>query len=62
MGYIKLHKNEVCKFARYTSDDAVKKMVYLALMEIEKKWTMPITNWGLIMNQFMLIFENGIQI
>jgi putative transposase len=40
----------------------VKKMVYLALMEIEKKWTMPITNWGLIMNQFMLIFENGIQI
>ena len=46
----------------FPSDDAVKKMVYLALMEIEKKWTMPITNWGLIMNQFMLIFENGIQI
>ena len=21
-----------------------------AVMEIEKKWTMPITNWGLIMN------------
>jgi len=40
----------------------VKKMVYLSLMEIEKKWTMPITNWGLIMNQFMLIFENRIQI
>lgn len=46
----------------FPSDDAVKKMVYLALMEIEKKWTMPITNWGLIMNQFMLIFENRIQI
>lgn len=46
----------------FPSNDAVKKMVYLALMEIEKKWTMPITNWGLIMNQFMLIFENGIQI
>ena len=46
----------------FPSDDAVKKMVYLSLMEIEKKWTMPITNWGLIMNQFMLIFENGIQI
>lgn len=43
----------------FPSDDAVKKMVYLALMEIEKKWTMPITNWGLIMNQFMLIFETG---
>ena len=43
----------------------IRKIIYttnLALMEIEKKWTMPITNWGLIMNQFMLIFENGIQI
>ncbi|WP_303014598.1 transposase, partial [uncultured Bacteroides sp.] len=46
----------------FPSDDAVKKMGYLSLMEIEKKWTMPITNWGLIMNQFMLIFENRIQI
>ena len=46
----------------FPSDDAVKKTVYLSLMEIEKKWTMPISNWGLIMNQFMLIFENRIQI
>ena len=44
------------------SDDAVKKTVYLSLMEIEKKWTQPIHNWGLIMNQFMLMFENRIQI
>ena len=40
----------------------INKIVYLSLMEIEKKWTMPISNWGLIMNQFMLIFENRIQI
>ena len=46
----------------FPSDDAVKKNVYLSLMAIEKKWTMPISNWGLIMNQFMLIFENRIQI
>ena len=46
----------------FPSDDAVKKTVYLSLREIEKKWTMPISNWGLIMNQFMLIFENRIQI
>lgn len=66
---INLIENLNGKIRKYTksklsfpSDDAVKKMVYLALMEIEKKWTMPITNWGLIMNQFMLIFENGIQI
>ncbi len=33
-----------------------------SLMGIEKKWTQPIHNWGLIMNQFILIFENRIQI
>ena len=64
-----LIENQNGKIRKYTksklsfpSDDAVKKMVYLSLMEIEKKWTMPITNWELIMNQFMLIFVNGIQI
>lgn len=46
----------------FPSDDAVKKTVYLSLMEIEKKWTMPISNWGFIMNQFMLMFENRIHI
>lgn len=46
----------------FPSDDAVKKMVYLSLMAFEKKWTHPIQNWRLIMNQFMLIFENRIQI
>lgn len=32
----------------FLSDDAVKKTVYFSLMEIEKKWTMPIPNWGLL--------------
>ena len=45
----------------FPSDDAVKKTVYLSLMEIEKKWTQAIHNRGLIMNQFILIFENRIQ-
>ena len=46
----------------FPSDDAAKKTVYLSLMEIEKKWTQPIHNWGLIMNQFILIFKNRMQI
>ncbi|HJD93633.1 MAG TPA: transposase [Bacteroides togonis] len=32
----------------FPSDDAVKKTVYLSLMEIKKKWIQPIHNWGLI--------------
>ncbi len=44
----------------FPTDEAVKKSVYLALTQVTKKWTMPIRNWGIILNQFMLIFENRI--
>lgn len=46
----------------FPTDDALRKSVWLALQEIEKKWTMPIRNWGLVMNQFIAIFENRIGI
>jgi hypothetical protein len=46
----------------FHSDDALRKSVWLALQEIEKKWTTPIKNWGLVMNQFITIFENRIGI
>lgn len=46
----------------FPTDDAVRKSVWLALQEIEKKWTAPIHNWGVVMNQFMAIFENRIGI
>lgn len=41
----------------FPDDDAVMKSVYLALREITKRWTSPIQNWPLILNQFMAIFE-----
>lgn len=43
-------------------DDALKKSVYLAIAEIEKKWYQPIWNWGMIFNQFPSIFENRIKV
>ena len=46
----------------FPTDDALRKSVWLALQEIQKKWTMPIRNWGLVMNQFLAIFENRIGI
>lgn len=46
----------------FPTDDALRKSAWLALQEIEKKWTAPVRNWCLIMNQFMLIFENRIEI
>ncbi|KAB8155990.1 IS256 family transposase [Kordia sp. TARA_039_SRF] len=46
----------------FPTDDALKKSVYLSLMQITKKWTQPIHNWGLILNQFLTIFENRVQL
>jgi len=40
----------------FPDDNAVKKSVYLAIREITKKWTQPIRNWGIILNQFIAIF------
>jgi len=46
----------------FPNDEAVIKSVYLALRETSKKWTMPIRNWGMILQQFLTIFENRIKL
>jgi putative transposase len=43
---------------QFPDDAAAQKAVYLALMNIEKKWSQPLSNWGLILHQFVTIFEN----
>jgi transposase-like protein len=43
---------------QFPDDMAAQKAVYLAIMNIEKKWNIALHNWGLIVNQFVLIFEN----
>ncbi len=46
----------------YPTDEAVMKSAFLAIREATKKWTMPIRDWGLILNQFMVIFEERIKL
>ena len=46
----------------FPTDDAVMKSVFLAVNEATKKWNMPIRNWGIILNQFLAIFENRINV
>jgi len=29
----------------------------MAVMELEKKWTMPVRDWALIYNQLVVLFE-----
>ena len=47
---------------QFPDDQAAEKAVYLAIMNIEKKWTMTLHNWGLVLHQFVTIFENRCQL
>jgi len=42
----------------FPSDDSAKKVVYLAIQDASKKWTMPIRNWKQALNRFMIEFED----
>jgi putative transposase len=42
----------------FPNDESMIKLLYLALQNIEKKWTMPIRNWKSALNQFTIIFED----
>ena len=46
----------------FPTDDAVMKSVYLAIREATKKWIMPIRNWGIVLNQFLTIYEKRVRI
>jgi putative transposase len=46
----------------YPSDEAVFKLMYLALRNISQRWTMPIKNWSGALNQFAIFFERLVPI
>jgi len=50
------------KFTRnrkqYPNEESALKLIYLAIHEASKKWTMPIRNWRGALNHFAIIFEN----
>lgn len=41
----------------FPNDDAMFKLLFLALKNISKKWTMPFKDWKAVLNQFTIIFE-----
>jgi putative transposase len=43
--------------ALFPNDEAVLKILFPALRNIAKKWTMPIPNWSAAMNKFAILFE-----
>lgn len=45
----------------FPTDNAAKKVVYLAIREASKKWTMPIRNWKPALNRFIIEFEDRLK-
>jgi putative transposase len=40
----------------FPTDDSVRKVIYLAIRDASKKWSMPIQNWRLAMSRFIIEF------
>jgi putative transposase len=45
----------------FPNDESAIKVIYLAISQAAKKWTMPIQNWRLALNRFMIEFGERIQ-
>ena len=46
--------------ASFPNDDAAFKLLYLALRNIAKKWTMPVPHWSRAMQAFAIIYEGRV--
>ena len=46
--------------ALFPSDEAIFKLLYLALTNAAKKWTMPIPQWAQALQQFAIFFEGRV--
>ena len=46
----------------FPNDDAVRKVLYLALQNASKKWTRPIHNWKSALNQFIILYGDRVEV
>lgn len=46
----------------FPNDESAIRLLYLALGNISKKWTMPIQNWGAALNRFAIIYEDRLPV
>ena len=54
-------RNAIKKRKLFPHDDSAKKVIYLAIEQASKKWTMPIRNWKTALNRFMIEFEDRLK-
>jgi transposase-like protein len=46
----------------FPNDEAALKLIFMALKNISKKWTMPFRNWGAVLNQFAVIYGDRVSL
>lgn len=46
----------------FTSDMALLKLIYLATQNIQKKWTMPLSNWAATVSKLSIIFSDRLRL
>jgi putative transposase len=46
----------------FPNDEAIVKVVYLALQQIAKRWTRPIRDWKAALNQFVILFGERVPV
>ncbi len=54
-------RKAVKKRKLFPSEDAAKKVIYLAVTEASKNWTMPIRNWRGALNRFTIEFQDRLE-
>lgn len=57
-GYHRMVRKFTKTKAIFPTDDSIRKVVYLSVKQISKKWTMPVRDWGMIYSQVMIYFED----
>ncbi len=44
----------------FPTDNFIRKVNYMSVKEVSKKWTVPVRDWGLAYSQFVIFFENSL--
>ena len=44
----------------FPDDNSIYKVMYLAIKNASVRWTMPIKDWGLAVNQFAILFDGRV--
>ncbi len=57
-GYHRMVRKFTKSKSIFPTDDSIRKVIYMSVKEISKKWTMTVRDWGFAYSQFAIFFED----